>query len=87
MAISSTPLAMFSSHYGQGCSEEPDAARVCREAGGRVIPNLFVRDMDLGVSNVDENWRLEVVVDGVAFLRRRAVRCRHDVGFGIQGRR
>ena len=37
---------------------ESAAARICREAGGRVAANLFVRNMDLGLP-------LEVVVDGL----------------------
>ena len=38
---------------------------VCREAGGRVVTNMFVRDMDLGVPVAGDNRRLEVVVDGL----------------------
>ena len=40
------------------------AARVCREAGGRVRTNLVVRDMDLGAHNLDGR-RLEIIVDGL----------------------
>ena len=41
------------------------AARVCREAGGRVSTNLAVRDMDLGAHNHLDGRRLEIVVDGL----------------------
>ena len=41
------------------------AARVCREAGGRVRVNVFVRDMDLHDFNLLDGCRLEVVVDGL----------------------
>ena len=39
------------------------AARICREAGGRVRTNMFVRVIDLDVP-VSDGRRLEVVVDG-----------------------
>ena len=39
-------------------------ARVCREAGGHVATNMFVRNMDLGVPRAADSRRLEVVVDG-----------------------
>ena len=35
--------------------------RVCREAGAMVATNQFVRDLDLGVPNANDNRRLEVV--------------------------
>ena len=41
------------------------AARVCREAGGRVRVNVFVRDMDPHDFNRLDGRRLEVVVDGL----------------------
>ena len=41
------------------------AARVCREAGGRVRTNLAVRDMDLGAHVQLDGRRLEIVVDGL----------------------
>ena len=44
---------------------EGAAARVCREAGGRVAANLFVHNMDLGLPRAGDNKRLEVVVDGL----------------------
>ena len=39
-------------------------ARTCREAGGRVTTNVFMRDLDLGQPDVDGR-RLEVIVDGL----------------------
>ena len=41
------------------------AARICREAGGRVTTNVVVRDLDLAAPNVGDARRLEVVVDGL----------------------
>ena len=49
----------------RGLALESALARVCREAGGRVATNLFVRNMDLGVPSAGDNRRLEVVVDGL----------------------
>ena len=43
---------------------ESAAARICREAGGQVTTNRFVRDLDIGVP-VNDGRRLEVVVDGL----------------------
>ena len=48
----------------RGSSLEFAAAQVCREAGGRVSMNVFVRDLDLPVARIDSR-RLEVVVDGL----------------------
>ena len=44
---------------------ENAAARICREAGGRVTTNVLVRDLDLAAPHVDDARRLEVVVDGL----------------------
>ena len=53
-------------HHRAACfALESALARVCREAGGRVATNLFVRNMDLGVPRAGDNRRLEVVVDGL----------------------
>ena len=41
------------------------AAAKCREAGGRVATNLFVRDLDVNVPNLMDNRRPEVVADGL----------------------
>ena len=49
----------------RGFPLENAAARVCREAGGRVRTNAFLRDMDLGPINPLDARRLEVVVDGL----------------------
>ena len=48
----------------RGYALESVAARICREAGGRVRTNMFVRDMDLDVP-VNNGRRLEVVADGL----------------------
>ena len=47
----------------RGFAVESAAARICREAGGRVATNVFVRDLDLP-DPVNDGRRLEVVVDG-----------------------
>ena len=44
------------------------AARICREAGGRVTTNVMVRDMDLARPDVHDTRRLEVVVDGLSIF-------------------
>ena len=49
----------------RGFAVESAAARICREAGGRVVTNVFLRDLDLPVP-VNDGLRLEVVVDGFA---------------------
>ena len=50
----------------RGFALESAAARVCREAGGRVRTNVLVRELDLhpGQNRLDAR-RLEVVVDGL----------------------
>ena len=54
----------------RGYPLECAAAQVCREAGARVITNMFVRDMDLADFNALDNRRLEVVVaDGLTLWR------------------
>ena len=49
----------------RGFALESAAAKICREAGGRVATNLFVRDLDVNVPNLMDNRRLEVVADGL----------------------
>ena len=49
----------------RGFALESAAARVGREAGGRVSANVRVQDMDLAVPNPLDNRRIEVVVDGL----------------------
>ena len=53
----------------RGFSLESAAARVCREAGGRVTTNVRVQDMDLLPLRHLDNRRLEVVVDGLTLFR------------------
>ena len=48
----------------RGFALESAAARICREAGGRVGTNRMMRDLDLPVLATDSR-RLEVVVDGL----------------------
>ena len=47
---------------------ESVAARICKEAGGRVTTNVMVRDMDLVRPDVHDTRRLEVVVDGLSLF-------------------
>ena len=51
----------------RGWALESVAARICREAGGRVTTNVLLRDLDLafvGAAEADGR-RLEIVVDGL----------------------
>ena len=48
-----------------GFALESAAARICREAGGRVTTNVLVRDLDVAVPNALDGPRLEVVADGL----------------------
>ena len=50
---------------GRGWAIENAAARICREAGGRVTTNVMVRDLGLVEPHVEDARRLEVVVDGL----------------------
>ena len=52
----------------RGFAVESVAARICREAGGRVTTNVMVRDMDLLRPEVHDTRRLEVVVDGLSLF-------------------
>ena len=49
----------------RGFALESVVARVCREAGGRVTVNAFLRDLDIVAPGVADNRRLEVVADGL----------------------
>ena len=49
----------------RGFAVESAAARVCREAGGRVAMNVLVRDMDLALPNAHDARRLEILADGL----------------------
>ena len=49
----------------RGFALESAAARICREAGGRLRTIFFVRDMDLPTATLEDARRLEVVVDGL----------------------
>ena len=40
-------------------------ARICREAGARVMTNVLVRDLDLNLHDHVDAHRLEIVVDGL----------------------
>ena len=53
----------------RGFPLEKAAARICREAGGRVRTNVLVRDLDLGVVDQFDARRLEVVVDGLPLFQ------------------
>ena len=49
----------------RGSALESAAARVCREAGGRVTLNVRVSDLDLPPRSAHDQRRLEVVADGL----------------------
>ena len=73
------PLDVFGHHRSacvvagtlgrRGFPLENAAARICREAGGRVRTNVFVRDLDLGVVDQFDTRRLEVLVDGLPLFQ------------------
>ena len=44
---------------------ESATARICREAGGRVQQNVFVRDRNIGTLAPTDGRRIEVIVDGL----------------------
>ena len=69
----------------RGFALESVAARICREAGGRVRTNMLVRDMDLDVPIADAR-RLEAVVDGLP-LGRSPTCSGHDAGLCLACRR
>ena len=53
----------------RGVPLENAAARICREAGGRVRTNVLVRDLvSTPINNLDSR-RLEVVVDGLSLFK------------------
>ena len=78
MAVHSTLVATTAQHVhewefwaGGASLLESAAARVCLEAGGRVMTNMLVRDMDLapGANHMADGRRFEVVVDGLSLFQ------------------
>ena len=53
----------------RGFALESAAARVCREAGARVLLDVRVQDMDLARPDALDNRRLEVVADGLPLFQ------------------
>ena len=49
----------------RGFAVESAAARVCREAGGRVTTNVRIQDMDIVAPNRLDERRVEVLADGL----------------------
>ena len=49
----------------RGWALESVAARICREARGRVTTNVMLRDLDMVLPNAADGRRLEVVADGL----------------------
>ena len=49
----------------RGFAVESAAARVCREAGGRVSTNIRIQDMDIVAPNLLDERRVEVLADGL----------------------
>ena len=51
-------------------SVQTAAARVCQEAGGRVVSNTLVRELDLAPGlNTTDGRRLEVIADGLSLYQ------------------
>ena len=71
MSLSAVPHRASCAQVGvlgrRGFAIESAAARICREAQGRVATNVLVRDLDIPVP-VNDGRRLEVVVDGLPFF-------------------
>ena len=61
----------------RGFAVESAAARVCREAGGRVSTNISIQDMDIVAPNLLDDRRVEVLA---ASVPRAAVGNRHNTG-------
>ena len=49
----------------RGFAVESAGARICREAGGRVVANALLRDLDLVAPNPRDQRRLEILADGL----------------------
>ena len=49
----------------RGFAVESAGARMCREAGGRVVFNAMLRDFDLGAPNPLDSRRVEILADGL----------------------
>ena len=64
----------------RGFALESLAARICREAGGRVRTNMFLRDMDLPLP-VGDARRFQIVVDGLPL--RGGAQLAVDTTFGV----
>ena len=64
----------------RGFPLECAAAQVCREAGARVTPNAFVRDLDVGAFNGLDGRRIEVIADGLTLCQGSLPGSRHHVG-------
>ena len=59
------PLTSRTCRCGRFRGSGTGAAQVCREAGGRVGVDRFVRDLDLGAFNQLDARRIEVIVVGL----------------------
>ena len=76
VAVFSTPMAIIAQRAHEwelgrrGFALETAAARVCREAGGRVMTNMLVRDLDLAPGlNTTDGRRLEAIADGLSLFQ------------------
>ena len=54
----------------RGFPLESAMARVCREGGARVQFNAFLRDLNLGMTNIMDGRRLEVIANGLPLFKR-----------------
>ena len=69
------PLDIFGHHRAactragflgrRGFAVESAGARICREAGGRVVTNAMFRDFDLADPDPEDRRRIEILADGL----------------------
>ena len=66
LATTALPVCARAGILGKrGYALESVVARICREAGGRVTTNVFLRELDFGLVEEADGRRLEVVADGL----------------------
>ena len=64
----------------RGFAVESAFARICREAGGRVVANAMLRDFDLVAPNPRDQRRLEILADGLPLFGGGAACSGHNTG-------
>ena len=53
----------------RGFAVESAGARICREAGGRVVTNAMFRDFDLADPDPEDRRRIEILADALSLFR------------------